>query len=91
MSRNWKDVQLFSPAAIGTPVPARSRAIAEKSSGGKIGSSSQCRSYGRSFIVMWRACSGVHGQLVSTMMATPSPAASRAARTSASSVSCSLM
>jgi len=38
MSRNWKEVQLFSPAAIGTPVPARSLAIAEKSSGGKIGS-----------------------------------------------------
>ncbi len=37
-------VQAFSPAARGMPTSAWSRASARKSSGGKIGSSSQCRS-----------------------------------------------
>jgi hypothetical protein len=44
MRLNSNAVQAFSPAAIGMPDRACSAASAAKSSGGKIGSSSQCGS-----------------------------------------------
>ena len=81
----------FSPAASGTPVALRSVPSASTSSAGQIGSSTQSGSYGFIAITASCAASGSHAQLVSTMIGTPGPVASRVAATASVVFSCSLI
>ena len=60
-------------------------------SGGNTGSSSQRRPSGASRRAISIASTTVHGQFVSSMIRAPVPATSRAAFTSGTVISCSLM
>src|SRR6185503_14317758 len=79
--RKSEGLVAFSPMASGTPVALRNFAADSKSSGGQIGSSTQCGFDAFIAATGASASPGSQAQLVSTLMGMPGPVTERAAAT----------